>query len=115
MRKYLALLLLLVSPLAWAPPFIISDPLAIGVNQCGVFVDSNPKRVIPVTAVTTPVAGNICKLDLFDFTVGSHAVTMTAIINDPVWGSQESVQSSPPLALVRPATPSGPSGLRLTP
>lgn len=105
----------ILAPWSHAAPFVISDVLAPGVTQCGVFVDSNAKRVIPVTPVLLPVAGNICQLDVFDFTVGTHSVTMTAIANDPVWGSQESPQSTPPLGVPRPAMPPVPSGLRMKP
>ena len=111
MKRLFALLLFCWVP-AFAAPFVVSDSLTPGVTQCGVFMDAAPKVTIPVTAVT---GGNICKHDIAAVSIGSHTVRMTAItVNDPIWGSQESVQSSP-LTFVRPAVPSAPAGLQLAP
>jgi type 1 fimbria pilin len=110
--KYLIALLFLISSSAFGAPFVVSDTLTPGVTQCGVFVDTAAKVTIPVTAVT---GGNICKYDIGTIAAGSHTVRMTAItVNDPIWGSQESVQSSP-LSFVRPAAPSAPATLQLAP
>ena len=38
------------SLLATAAPFIVSDPVVVGVSQCGAYIDSEPK-------VTSPVIG----------------------------------------------------------
>lgn len=112
MKRLLALLLLCWVPAAVGAPFVVSDILPAGVTQCGVFMDAAAKVTIPVTAVT---GGNICKHDVGAVTAGSHTVRMTAItINDPIWGSQESVQSAP-LVFVRPAAPIAPAGLQLAP
>ena len=109
--RFLFLLLLLPFS-ALAAPFVVSDILQVGVTQCGVFMDSAPKVTIPVTAVA---GGNICKHDISAVSNGSHTVTMTSItVNDPIWGSQESVKS-PPLSFVRPAPPSAPATLQLAP
>jgi hypothetical protein len=112
MKRLIALLCLCAGVPAFAAPFVVSDILQAGVTQCGVFVDTAAKVTIPVTAVT---GGNICKHDVGAISAGSHTVTMTAIsVNDPVWGSQESVKSSP-LSFVRPAAPSAPATLQLAP
>jgi hypothetical protein len=85
--------LLALSLCAMGDPFVVSDPVAVGVTQCGVYIDTGARVTSPVVAAT---GGNICKYDLAGIRVGPHSVTMTAIaVNDPYWGSQESVQSSP--------------------
>jgi hypothetical protein len=110
--------LLLIALFYWAPvqaqaaPFIVTDILAAGVSQCGVFMDAAPKVTIPVTAVT---GGNICKHDVGAVSPGAHSATMTAIsVNDPIWGSQESPQSLP-FTFTKPAVPAAPTGLKLAP
>ena len=111
MKRLLAILMFSSMP-AFPAPFVVSDILTPGVTQCGVFMDASPKVTIPVTAVT---GGNICKHDIGAIATGSHTVTMTSIsVNDPIWGSQESVKSSP-LSFVRPAAPSAPATLQLAP
>jgi hypothetical protein len=121
--KIVCLLLVALSAHAQAGPFVISDPLSIGVTQCGVLLDAAPKIFIPVTALPAPATGNICKFDLgIPLTVGggplvpgSHTIAMTAItVNDPIWGSQESVPSLP-ITFPTPGVAGSPSGLRLTP
>ena len=112
-QLFFVVYLLLLSSFASAAPFVISDPLATGVTQCGVFVDTSAKVTIPVTVVVTP-PGNICKFDLVGVIAGAHTVKMTAIITDPVFGSKESAQSLP-LAFTVPTVPAAPSGLLLTP
>ena len=98
--------------LAYAAPSIVSDLVAPGTAQCGVYVDAQPKVTVPVTAIT---GGVICKFDVATISTGSHSVQMTAIaVNDPVWGSQESGKSVP-LTFVRPAQPTVPVGLVLVP
>ena len=111
MRKILALVLTLMSTSALSAPFVVSDPLDPRATNCGILMDAAPKVVIPVVA---EAGGNICKFDLAGISNGSHTVKMTAIANDPIWGSQESVQSSP-LSFVRPAGVSAPAGLELQP
>lgn len=87
-----AALALALPSCAAAVPFIVSDPLAAGVVQCGVYVDSAPRVTVPVTAV---VEGNICRYDVSGLAAGEHTVSMTAItLSDPVWGFQESAKSS---------------------
>ena len=91
-----------MSPIATGAPFVISDPLALGVTQCGVYVDIDRILTSPVVAA---VGGNICKYDLAGIGAGPHRVTMTAItVNDTMWGNQESEKSSP-LAFTVPGTP----------
>ena len=115
MKWSASFVLMLISSLAWGAPFVVSDPVTAGVTQCGVFLDGSPKLTIPVTAVTLPVAGNICKVDVGGVSTGSHTISLTTItVNDPVWGSQESVKS-PALNFTRPGVPISPSGLTLSP
>ena len=111
MKKILALVLTLLSPMALSAPFVVSDPLDPRATHCGILMDVAPKVVIPVVA---EAGGNICKFDLAGISNGSHTVKMTAIANDPIWGSQESAESVP-LSFVRPAAPSVPAGLGLQP
>ena len=114
MRKLLVLLAFVSLP-AFGAPSVVSGVLTTGVSQCGVFLDTSAKVTVPVTAVTTPTPGNICQFDVSTVSPGPHSISMTAItVNDPVWGSQESVKSVP-FAFVRPAAPSAPASLQLVP
>jgi hypothetical protein len=109
------LLLALFSSSAFSAPFVTTDPLSPGATSCGVFLDASPKIVIAVSPATAPLVGNICKFDVGNVSVGSHTIKMTAIpVPDPIWGTQESAQSSP-LSFIRPAAISVPSGLQLVP
>jgi hypothetical protein len=110
MRKLL-LVAILVPATAVAAPFVVSDPLAAGVTHCGVLLDAQPKQIV---AVTVEAGESICKFNLAGISVGSHNVRMTAQINDPIWGSLESAESSP-LTFVKPGVPATPGGLGLTP
>ena len=110
MKKLFAVLLLCATS-TFAAPFIVSDPLDPRATDCGVFLDSAAKVVIPVTPMP---AGNICKFDVGGVSNGSHTIKMTAIANDPVWGSQESDESLP-LVFARPGQPTIPGGLKLAP
>ncbi len=86
---------------ATAAPFVVSDPLVVRATQCGVYVDTASMVTSPVVAA---MGGNICAYDLAGIAPGAHVVTMTAIaVNDPIWGSQQSVKSSP-LAFTVPGT-----------
>lgn len=89
---------------AAATPFVVSDPLVVGVVQCGVYIDNAPKLTVPVVVGTT---GSICSYDLGGLSPGAHVVSMTAItLSDPIWGGQESVKSSPlAFTLAVPAIP----------
>lgn len=110
MKRLLALLMFVSTP-ALASPHVVTDPVAPGVTHCGVFLDSTAKVTIAVTAVT---GGNICKYNVAGVSAGAHTIRMTAIINDPLWGTQESPQSAP-LAFTKPGVPPTPAGLNLTP
>ena len=102
MRLFATLCILAMSPFATAAPFVVSDPVAVGVTQCGVYVDTAPRVT---SAVVAAVGGNMCEYDLADVAAGAHLVAMTAItVNDPLLGSQESAKSSP-LAFTIPGTP----------
>lgn len=119
MKLFVFVASMLASALAFGQS-IVSDAIAPGATtplQCGVFLDANPKVVIPATVVPSP-AGSICKFSLAGVPVGNHTITMTVIAtNDPKYGSQESPQSAPPLAfsLPWPTTAVAPTGLRITP
>ena len=107
MKLAFALLLLAVSCLAQAAPFVVADVVA-GIATCGVKVDGVAKADVAATAL-------VCKHDVAGVAAGSHSVTMTAkTAADPVWGTQESAPSAP-FSFVAPAPPSVPSTLRLTP
>ena len=93
MRLLATVCILGTSLFATAAPFVVSDPVVVGVTQCGVYVDTNPRVT---SAVVADIGGNICKYDLAGVAAGAHSVTVTTItVNDPIWGSQESAKSSP--------------------
>jgi hypothetical protein len=102
---------LLLPVSALASPFVISDPVDPAVTDCGIFLDAAPKQTVPVTLSGT---SKICKLDLAGIANGAHTVKATAIVNDPVWGVQESPQTAP-LGFTKPASPAAPATLRLAP
>lgn len=112
MRRILvAAVLLAATSVVLASPFVVSDPVDPVVTHCGVLLDTQAKVVIPVTVES---GQKICKYDLAGIARGSHVVRMTAIMNDPIWGSQESAQSDP-LSFVAPSAPNVPAGLELQP
>jgi hypothetical protein len=93
MRWLATACILSTSLFASAAPFVVSDPVVVGVTQCGIYVDAGPRVT---SAVVTNIGGNICRYDLAGVAAGAHSVTMTTItVNDPIWGSQESTKSSP--------------------
>lgn len=96
---------------AVAAPYVVTDPLMSHVTHCGVLVDAQPKVTIPVVVQG---ADKICRFDLAGLAAGSHTVKMTAIANDPVYGTKESAESLP-LSFVVPVVPSAPANLRLVP
>jgi hypothetical protein len=102
MRSLATVCILAVSPLAATAPFVVSDPVAVGVTQCGVYLDTAPM----VTSTIVPaMGGNVCAYDLAGVAAGAHLVAMTAItVNDPILGSQESAKSSS-LVFTIPGTP----------
>jgi hypothetical protein len=106
MKRLLVLFAAVFAPAAWAAPFVVADVVA-GVTSCGVFLDTAAK-------VTVPAATLLCKYDLATLPVGAHVIRMTAIATaDPVWGTQESVQSAP-LNFTKPISPTAPSTPRLS-
>jgi hypothetical protein len=101
MRPLATAFILAVSLFATAAPFVVSDPVVVGVTQCGVYIDTAPMVSSPVVAA---IGGNICKYDLAGIASGAHWVTMTAItVDNPIWGSRES-EKSMPLAFTVPGT-----------
>ena len=112
--RYLCSVLLLAG---WVPvhgaPFLVSDPYAgtPAPTHCGIYVDAAAKIEVPVVK---DASGIYCKYDLSAVATGSHVVKATHIIKDALWGTLESGVSSP-LAFARPASPTGPAGLALSP
>ena len=92
------LLFFLLFPFSAFGANVITDPVDNRTTHCGVFLDGDPKIVVPVTAAGV---GKICKYDVSGVDVGTHIISMTAIVVDPVWGDGESPQSVP-LSFVRP-------------
>jgi len=114
MKRVLFLLVFISLP-AFSAPHVVTDVLASGTVQCGVFLDANAKVISPVVPAAPPAVGNICSFDVSTVTPGAHTISMTAIaVNDPVWGSQESAKSSP-LSFTRPAPPATPGNLQILP
>lgn len=109
----LFIILMGLSGVSWAAPFVVSDPYtgSPAPTHCGVFLDSAPRVEIPISAEGTDVR---CRYDVGGVGAGSHSITMTHILKDPVWGNLESAQS-PPFVFARPAVPVAPSGLGLSP
>jgi hypothetical protein len=93
--KYAILLMAWMAPLPGEARSVITDPVAPGVTQCGFYVDSAAKVVLPVVPSS---GGSICIMDIDGIDMGMHTIVVTAIsVDDPFWGSQE---SSPSLPLV---------------
>lgn len=86
-------LLLILSTMAEASPFVVSDPTAQKVTHCGVVLDSGSKIDVPVITVTPTTA--ICKYDISAVSIGQHTIKTTFIYIDPVWGRAESTFSAP--------------------
>lgn len=111
MKRLLAATLFVIALPVTASPFVVSDPVDPATTSCGFTMDATPKQTV---AVATAGSSKICKLDLAGLTVGSHTVTATAIVNDPIWGVLESAPSLP-LSFVKPAVPASPVNIRLSP
>jgi hypothetical protein len=99
--------LMVCSGAVLAAPFVISDPVAVGVTHCGRYEAGTFKADVPI------VAGG-CKFDIGTQPSGTVVYTATAVVNDPLWGRQESVQSLP-LSVVRSGVPPTPAALRASP
>jgi len=113
MKRLLLCGLYSFTTVATAAPFLVSDPLATGVTQCGIYLDAAAKVTSPVGTDASGLP--ICKYDLASVSVGSHTVKATAISIDPVWGNQESAQSLP-FAFSRPAASvTAPTNIKLVP
>lgn len=110
MRRWLVVLLAAM-PAVGAVVEANVDP---GVTSCGVFLDAAPKVTIPVTAPVPPATQAKCRFDVQAVSTGAHNVRMTAIRDDPIWGTLESAQS-PPFAFAKPSAPSVPASPALVP
>ena len=106
-RIVCAVVMLLTSAAAWGAPWVITDPVAVGVTHCG-------RYEAGVFKIDVPIVAGACKFDIGTQPVSTVSYTATAVINDQVWGRQESVQSLP-LSVVRPAAPQPPVGLHAIP
>ena len=78
------------------------------VTECRVFLDGTEVGVFPVQSP------GLFAYDISGVSNGAHTAELTSIVNDPVWGLQESAHSSP-LSFVRPDQPPAPASLRLAP
>lgn len=117
MTKQLLILcvLAMVGQHAHPAPFIVSADFATTGTQpthCGLFLDAAPKVEVPVVSQTS--GAKFCKFDIAAVATGSHTVTATAIAKDTVWGTLESVKSSP-FTFTRPGIPAVPSGFGVDP
>jgi hypothetical protein len=115
MKSFVSLVLMLISSLSIAAPFVQSDPTTDArVDTCTAYMDAVPGVTVPVVLATLPLVGKACKFDIASVTVGAHSITMTFrnSLDTTVWG--ESAKSLP-LAFTRPAVLPVPSGLLLVP
>lgn len=107
MKRIPLLALIVFAPAALSAPFLVAD-VASGVAQCRVFLNGKDMGMVQS-------AGNQCRYDLAGLAPGTFSATMTALTTaDPLWGTQESVQSAA-LPFTKPSAPAVPSGLTLTP
>ena len=114
MNKFLVIALSLVSSLALGAPFVASDANldTIQPTICGVYINNLAKVEAPV--VKDAAGKSYCRVDVGTLAAGSHTVRVTHIVKDPIWGTMESAQSAP-FVFSRPAIPTTPVGLELTP
>jgi hypothetical protein len=105
--KRIALVAILASGQALAAPFVVSDPVSVGVTHCGRYEGG-------VFKVDVPIVAGACKFDIATQPTGTTVYTATAVVSDPLWGRQESVQSLP-LSVVRSGVPAAPAALRTSP
>lgn len=111
MIKYLITLSLMVFSSAALAAHVVSDPLGNqSTTHCGFVMDSGTKQDIAVVRNASNQA--YCSLDISTLAAGTHTVTVTAIINDPVFGRRESAASAP-LNFTVPALPTVPGNIRL--
>ena len=106
----------LLSPMAMAAPFIVSDPYpatAVQPQTCQMDLDGAVKPAVAVAKNASNLA--YCKFDITGITAGSHTVKAKALASDPVWGALESVWSVP-FTFTKPnGTTDVPTGLKLSP
>lgn len=86
---------------------VISDPCIATVTHCGRYEGGVFKADFPVVA-------GACNFNISAQPVGTTVYTATCVINDPVWGRRESVQSLP-LSVPNPAVPTAPINLHVVP
>ena len=109
--KSLFALLALFPAVAFASPFVVSDPSTdLRPTECGYHVDGGPRLSSPVAKDAT--GKPYCKIDMASISAGNHTITATFAYTDDVWGFQESAPSVP-LAFSRPSPSVAPGPLRL--
>lgn len=110
--KILLALCLLISTIATAAPFVVSNPVDPATTHCGVTLNATPKITVPVTVTGTV---KTCQYDLANLASGSHSITMTAIVEKTATNTGAESAQSLPLAFSKPAAPAVPGGLALSP
>jgi hypothetical protein len=102
----------LLSSMQASAAFVVSDSTAYvpAPTTCGWVLDSQPKVVLPVAldAANHP----FCRYDLAAVVPGSHTVTTTFQVSDPVFGLLESAPSVA-LTFSVPSKPGVPLNMRL--
>lgn len=101
--RFILICLILISLPAFAVD-VVGDVVA-GVTDCRVYQDGTDVGLVPA-------ANFECIYNIDQLGNGSHTFTMTAIINDPIFGLQESAESIP-LSFVKPGPPPVPGTPKL--
>lgn len=105
MRFLIAAILYGVASVVAAAPFCRAT-VATGTTHCVWTVNGIQS--------TVTVSGTTCQVDVGQVPVGPNACNAAARVIDPVWGNADSAVSAT-LNFTRPAAPSTPTGLTLTP
>jgi len=102
----LAMVIIFWVSIVEAAPFLVCDP------QAGI---TNYKLTGPawVPANVTAQADGSLKMDANTAIVGSNSLTISACVNDPVWG--EVCSSAVPFSFTRPTGPITPTNIKLIP
>ena len=105
-------LLALSVGVAYASPFVVSDPTLQGVTYCGSVLDGGVK-VDSIVAVSP--LGKSCKIDVGSAATGNHSITASFVNVDQVYGRVESAMSAPLDFTVPGKSLNGTGVLRLVP
>ena len=99
------LAILMIPSLAWASPFLVSDPDVTGAADKCVYQEGSSEPV------ATPLVQGACKIDLAQVSAGQHDLQVW--FSSSLWGVDS---AKVPFSYSRPAAgASGPSGLRISP